>query len=56
MLELFHGGQSNNPSSCVVLVAIESEEEIDKPIKATGDEKADSGHTLGSTTVTFYES
>ena len=30
MLELFHGSQSNNPSSCVVLMAIESEKEIDK--------------------------
>ena len=55
MLELFHGMQSDDPSSCAVLVSIESQEKMDEFMKDAGDAIAESGHILESTEVTFYE-
>ena len=55
MLELFHGFQSDDPSSYAVLTSIESQEKMDEFMKEAGDEIAKSGHVLESTEVTFYE-
>ena len=55
MLMLFHGFQSDDPSSYAVLTSIESQEKMDEFMKEAGDKIAKSEHVLESTEVTFYE-
>ena len=55
MLELFHGMQSDDPSSCAVLVSIESKEKMDEFMRDAGDAIAESGYILESTEVIFCE-
>ena len=55
IVEIFHGRESNDSSSCAMLAIIDSADRMDKFLQEASGDIVKSGHILETTEVTFYE-